>query len=153
MALCATFTAPGSKGPPVCWGHSLGLDWGSPWIESTSSTVIRPGMCFAIERRIEAPGIGGANYENNVIVTDTGPEIVTPPPTATVSNEQQASYRTTCISLTPGERYGLDQHQLRFGSCFNQPGAESQLRGGWGFWTHVVIDSAQRENMSAKLLS
>src|ERR671915_357451 len=60
------------------WGHSLGLDWGSPWIESTSSTVIRPGMCFAMERRIEAPGIGGANYENNVIVTDTGPEIVTP---------------------------------------------------------------------------
>jgi Xaa-Pro dipeptidase len=62
------------------WGHSLGLDWGSPWIESTSSTVIRPGMCFAIEQRIEAPGIGGANYENNVIVTDTGPEIVTPAP-------------------------------------------------------------------------
>ena len=59
-------------------GHSLGLDWGSPWIESTSSTVIRPGMCFAIERRIEAPGIGGANYENDVIVTDAGPEIVTP---------------------------------------------------------------------------
>jgi len=59
------------------WGHSLGLDWGAPWIESTSSTVIRSGMCFAIERRIEAPGIGGANYENDVIVTDAGPEIVT----------------------------------------------------------------------------
>jgi Xaa-Pro aminopeptidase len=70
-------------GPPLAmmgdtWGHSLGLDWGAPWIESTSSTVIRPGMCFAIERRIEAPGIGGANYENNVIVTNAGPEIVTP---------------------------------------------------------------------------
>jgi Xaa-Pro aminopeptidase len=62
------------------WGHSLGLDWGSPWIESTSSTVIRSGMCFAIELRIEAPGIGGANYENDVIVTDTGPEIITPAP-------------------------------------------------------------------------
>jgi Xaa-Pro aminopeptidase len=62
------------------WGHSLGLDWGSPWIESTSSTVIRPDTCFAIERRIEAPGIGGANYENDVIVTDDGPEIVTPAP-------------------------------------------------------------------------
>ena len=62
------------------WGHSLGLDWGAPWIESTSSTVIRPGMCFAIERRIEAPGIGGANYENDVIVTNAGPEIVTPAP-------------------------------------------------------------------------
>ena len=62
------------------WGHSLGLDWGSPWIESSSSTVIRSGMCFAIERRIEAPGIGGANYENDVIVTDAGPEIITPAP-------------------------------------------------------------------------
>jgi Xaa-Pro dipeptidase len=62
------------------WGHSLGLDWGAPWIESTSSTVIRSGMCFAIERRIEAPGIGGANYENDVIVTDAGPEIATPAP-------------------------------------------------------------------------
>jgi Xaa-Pro aminopeptidase len=60
------------------WGHSLGLDWGAPRIESTSSTVIRSGMCFAIERRIEAPSIGGANYENNVIVTDDGPEILTP---------------------------------------------------------------------------
>jgi Xaa-Pro aminopeptidase len=59
------------------WGHSLGLDWGSPWIESGSSTVILPGMCFAIERRIEAPGIGGANYENDVIITADGPEIVT----------------------------------------------------------------------------
>jgi Xaa-Pro dipeptidase len=62
------------------WGHSLGLDWGAPWIELASSTVIRSGMCFAIERRIEAPGIGGANYENDVIVTGAGPEIVTPAP-------------------------------------------------------------------------
>jgi Xaa-Pro dipeptidase len=62
------------------WGHSLGLDWGAPWIESTSSTVIQSGMCFAIERRIEAPGIGGANYENDVIVTDANPDIVTPAP-------------------------------------------------------------------------
>jgi Xaa-Pro dipeptidase len=69
-------------GPPETmmgdtWGHSLGLDWGRPWIESASSTVLEPGMCFAIELRIEAPGLGGANYENNVIVTDAGPEVVT----------------------------------------------------------------------------
>jgi Xaa-Pro aminopeptidase len=62
------------------WGHSLGLDWGAPWIESACSTVIQSGMCFAIERRIEAPGIGGANYENDVIVTDAGPDILTPAP-------------------------------------------------------------------------
>jgi Xaa-Pro aminopeptidase len=59
------------------WGHGLGLDWGPPWIEPSSSVVIRPGMCFAIERRIEAPGTGGANFENNVIITDVGPEVTT----------------------------------------------------------------------------
>jgi Xaa-Pro aminopeptidase len=53
---------------------------GAPWIESACSTVIRPGMCFAIERRIETSDLGGANYENDVIVTDAGPEIVTPAP-------------------------------------------------------------------------
>ena len=90
------------------WGHSLGLDWGSPWIEPTSSTVILPGMCFAIEQRIEAPGIGGANYENDVIVTDAGPRSSPQPPTATVSNEHQAPARTAFISLAPGERYRLD---------------------------------------------
>jgi Xaa-Pro aminopeptidase len=59
------------------WGHGLGLDWGSPWIETASTVEIREGMCFAIERRIEAPGLGGANYENNVIIGETGPEVVT----------------------------------------------------------------------------
>ncbi|HEX2282131.1 MAG TPA: Xaa-Pro peptidase family protein [Thermomicrobiales bacterium] len=62
------------------WGHSIGLDWGAPWITCDSTVVVRPGMCFAIERRIEAPGIGGANYEDNVIVTEDGPEVVTPAP-------------------------------------------------------------------------
>jgi len=79
------------------WGHSLGLDWGAPWIESACSTVIRPGMCFAIERRIEAPGIGGANYENDVIVTAAGPRSSPPPPSATASNEYQALDLTVSI--------------------------------------------------------
>lgn len=60
------------------WGHSLGLDWGPPWIMADSTVEVRPGMYFAVERRIEAPGRGGANYENNIVVTETGPEIVTP---------------------------------------------------------------------------
>jgi Xaa-Pro aminopeptidase len=34
-------------------------------------------MYFALERRIEAPGSGGANYENNILVTEEGPEVVT----------------------------------------------------------------------------
>ncbi len=62
------------------WGHALGLDWGPPWIERQSDVAIRSGMYVAIERRIEAPGLGGANYENNVLITDSGPEIFTPAP-------------------------------------------------------------------------
>jgi ectoine hydrolase len=62
------------------WGHALGLDWGPPWIERASTVVIRPGMYLAIERRVEAPGIGGANYENNVLITEGGPEVFTPAP-------------------------------------------------------------------------
>ena len=60
------------------WGHALGLDWGPPWITRDSILEIRPGMYFALERRIEAPGLGGANYENNILVTEEGPEVVTP---------------------------------------------------------------------------
>ena len=59
-------------------GHSFGLDWGPPWIVADSTVEVRSGMYFAVERRIEAPGLGGANYENNIVVTETGPEIVTP---------------------------------------------------------------------------
>jgi hypothetical protein len=56
--------------------------WGSSSWNSFTPSQGRAGsrICFAIERRIEGPGIGGANYENDVIVTDTGPEIVTPAP-------------------------------------------------------------------------
>src|SRR5436190_22201087 len=60
------------------WGHSLGLDWGPPWITRNSTLEIRPGMYFALERRIEAPGLGGAYYENKILVTEEGPEVVTP---------------------------------------------------------------------------
>jgi ectoine hydrolase len=39
--------------------------------------MMEPGMCLAVERRIEAPGVGGANYEDNLIVTDGGCAVIT----------------------------------------------------------------------------
>jgi Xaa-Pro aminopeptidase len=36
-------------------------------------------MCLAIERRIEAPGLGGAQHEDDVLVTAAGPEVLTQP--------------------------------------------------------------------------
>ncbi len=58
------------------WGHGLGLGFEEPWIDVTSETVVHSGMSFAVERRVSAPNRGGANYEEMVIITDQGPEII-----------------------------------------------------------------------------
>jgi Xaa-Pro aminopeptidase len=67
------------------WGHGLGLAFEPPWIEPSSSVVIEEGMCLAVERRIEAPnaplGLGGAQYEENVLVTGSGIELLSRAPT------------------------------------------------------------------------
>jgi ectoine hydrolase len=60
------------------WGHSLGLNWEAPYIDSESDLVIEPGMCLAVEKRVAVPGIGGATYEDDVLVTMDGCEILTP---------------------------------------------------------------------------
>jgi Xaa-Pro aminopeptidase len=63
------------------WGHGLGLTFEPPWITTDSEVVAEPGMCLAIERRIEAPeappGARGAQYEDNVLVTTDGVELLT----------------------------------------------------------------------------
>jgi Xaa-Pro aminopeptidase len=65
-----------SSAPLGSWGHSLGLCWEPPWIEPDNEQPLEPGMCLAVELRIEAPGRGGANYEENVIVTRDGYELL-----------------------------------------------------------------------------
>jgi Xaa-Pro aminopeptidase len=63
--------------PLGSWGHGIGLAFERPWIEAGADTMMEPGMCLAVERRIEAPGVGGANYEDNLIVTDGGCAVIT----------------------------------------------------------------------------
>ena len=66
------------------WGHGLGLGFEPPWITADSSVIVQAGMCFAVERRIEAPNgpasARGAQYEDNVLITETGAELLTPAP-------------------------------------------------------------------------
>jgi Xaa-Pro aminopeptidase len=60
------------------WGHGLGLGFEPPWIDPSSEVVVEEGMCLAVERRIEAPGLGGAQYEDDVLVDAAGAEVLTP---------------------------------------------------------------------------
>ncbi|MFC4908859.1 M24 family metallopeptidase [Actinomadura gamaensis] len=60
------------------WGHGLGLSFEPPWITTDTDETLEPGMCLALERRIAIPALGGVNYENNILITATGHEVITP---------------------------------------------------------------------------
>lgn len=62
------------------FGHALGTTTEEPWLTPDDPTVIEPGMVLAIEKTVGIPGIGGASWEENLIVTDTGVEILTNDP-------------------------------------------------------------------------
>jgi Xaa-Pro aminopeptidase len=59
------------------WGHGLGLGFESPWIGPNSETVVEAGWCLAIERRAAVPGLGGAQYEDDVLIGPNGAELLT----------------------------------------------------------------------------
>lgn len=60
-------------------GHSIGLDIHEyPCLESGSRWALQPGMCFSVEPALYNPKVGKFILEQNVIVTQTGCEIVSP---------------------------------------------------------------------------
>ena len=61
----------------AAWGHSTSLCWEEPWITAGSEVVLEPGMCLCVEKRQPVPGVGGANFEETVIVTNDGYELLT----------------------------------------------------------------------------
>jgi Xaa-Pro aminopeptidase len=58
-------------------GHGLGMMWERPWLMPGDHTVIEPGMYLAVELLLGDPEIGGAMFEHNGLVTETGFEVLT----------------------------------------------------------------------------
>ena len=58
-------------------GHGLGLVAHEvPRIGKGTDTVLQPGMVITIEPGIYLPGVGGVRLEDDVLVTDTGYEVL-----------------------------------------------------------------------------
>ncbi|MEW6334612.1 MAG: Xaa-Pro peptidase family protein [Thermodesulfobacteriota bacterium] len=58
-------------------GHGLGLDFHeNPIIKPGSKTVFKPGMVFALEPAVADPEFGTMRFEENVLVTETGTQVL-----------------------------------------------------------------------------
>lgn len=62
---------------PPHWGHGLGMTWELPYFTADEDTVIEPGMYLAIEKALYKQDTGTVFYEQNVLVTESGTELLT----------------------------------------------------------------------------
>lgn len=62
-------------------GHGIGLETvEEPWLVAGNRTPLQPGMVLCIEPGCYIPGWGGASIEQEVVVTEGEPEVITPTP-------------------------------------------------------------------------
>jgi Xaa-Pro aminopeptidase len=58
-------------------GHGFGLGWEWPWILPTEERLLQPGMCLAVEAMPTRAGLGSSYFEQDVVVTEDGCELLT----------------------------------------------------------------------------
>ena len=59
------------------FGHSLGLAWEKPYLMPGEMDELKPNMVMAVEVQVGRPGVGTAAFEHDVLVTESGTEILT----------------------------------------------------------------------------
>ena len=57
--------------------HGIGVGWEPPTLTPYDETVLLPGMTLAVEQHVTKSGVGTVRFEETVLVTETGPEIMT----------------------------------------------------------------------------
>lgn len=59
-------------------GHGLGMEvHESPRLSKLSDDVLKPGMVVTVEPGIYLPGLGGVRIEDDIVITETGIQILT----------------------------------------------------------------------------
>ncbi|CAM5204116.1 Xaa-Pro aminopeptidase OS=Ureibacillus acetophenoni OX=614649 GN=SAMN05877842_102136 PE=4 SV=1 [Ureibacillus acetophenoni] len=71
-----------SKGLGEAFGHSTGHGIGleiheGPGLSFRSDTILQPNMVVTIEPGVYLPGIGGVRIEDDILITETGNEVLT----------------------------------------------------------------------------
>ncbi|MDO3409527.1 Xaa-Pro peptidase family protein [Saccharibacillus sp. CPCC 101409] len=62
-------------------GHGLGMEvHESPRLSKLSDDILKPGMVVTVEPGIYIPGFGGVRIEDDIVITETGIEIITSSP-------------------------------------------------------------------------
>lgn len=62
---------------PPHWGHGIGMTWERPWFIDTEDITLEAGMYVAVEKALYKPDVGTVTYEQNLLITETGIELLT----------------------------------------------------------------------------
>ena len=58
-------------------GHGIGVGWEPPTLTPYDETILSPGMTLAVEQHVTKASVGTVRFEETVLVTEHGPEIMT----------------------------------------------------------------------------
>jgi Xaa-Pro aminopeptidase len=64
------------------YGHSFGVGWGWPWLFPGDTRPMQAGMTLAVEAMAGRPELGSTYFEQDILITEDGAELLTTIPKA-----------------------------------------------------------------------